>query len=887
MKPDSRRVRLAVAILSALAALIFSRPIGMAAGAGGLWMTLLAGVIFAAWYGGMKPGLIATAMLLAAGLWLAPIPPEQSLAQSSGALEGIPPTPSPQPGPVQPSQEVRFAALFFVAVSTVVCVAMQRLRMERFRSEHTQARLRQVLDSTFDAVLSVDPEFRCQYANIPAAKLAKQTPGQMYSRSLRTIFPETPGMSMYRDLSRAFREQAPAQFEHRNESTGRRYDIRAWPSPAGLTLFIRDVTSVRESELARQTVARELEAEHRRYRTILQNLPSGVALVSPTMQIEFLNASAQAILGGGLAEGLQLPEPAEGCMRLADGTLPAAGSRTITAAVADGKRLSGLELELTQPDGSTTQALVECVPLAEPSGRRPGALLIYSDIAPLRAAQKAAQEASGKLRRIFDNPLVGMVVSQQERIVDANRAFLAMTGYQKEAVETSELWWSGITPAEYRDLDTKAMGQLMARGFAEPYSKEILDAVGRRIPVRVASFDFESRGMFSWIAFVADRSEQRQSSQRLAEAARLESTARLATGLAHDFQNLMTSVTALASEALEDIDPGRPGRESLLRALRTAEKAGDLAGQLMGFGGRGNFAVGPISVADLVREMADLIRAAIPKHVELRTSVDPDLPPVTGDSTRLQQLLMNLVLNGAQAAGSSPGSVSVSVGKTELEDAGDLPDGTYILIAVEDTGGGMDRDTREHIFDPFFTTKDSGHGLGLAAALDTVREHKGAIRVASTPGASSRFDILLPAADIPWPPLRSAVEESPDWGHEGGTVLVVDGDEAARNLAGELLGDRGYTVIKAADWQTAIEICRGIGHSISLILLDLHASGTGTLQELDVLGSRRPVLVTSGTADGQRAIDAAAGRAAGFVSKPYDGDSLAASVRRALDREDD
>ena len=316
--------------------------------------------------------------------------------------------------------------------------------------------------------------------------------------------------------------------------------------------------------------------------------------------------------------------------------------------------------------------------------------------------------------------------------------------------------------------------------------------------------------------------------------------------------------------------------------------------QLMAFAGRGRFAAGAVDVANLIREVAQLMRAAIPRCVDLRLDLEMDLPMVLADSTQLQQLVMNLVLNSAQAVGHSIGWVEVSALRSDIADAVDLPAGAYVSIRVEDTGGGMDAATRASIFNPYFTTKPSGRGLGLAAANDIVRAAGGTIRVTSEPGVGSCFEVLLPALTAKPATAENTVCESGEagkgWHPEGGTILLVEEDETVRTFAKEALERRGYTVHAARDGADAVEVFRGVGYSISLVLADLNTSsstGEQTVRNLRALRASVPILVTHALNDEALFSRLESECGTTFVRKPYTADALAAKVRSTLDRDDD
>jgi signal transduction histidine kinase len=266
-------------------------------------------------------------------------------------------------------------------------------------------------------------------------------------------------------------------------------------------------------------------------------------------------------------------------------------------------------------------------------------------------------------------------------------------------------------------------------------------------------------GLRGAVLVVHDVTELRRSEERLLHAAKLESLGVLAGGIAHDFNNLLVGIVG-ATSLLEDyFPPEAPGRE-LLETLRSAgDRAAQLTNQMLAYSGRGIFVVRPLDLSKEVQELAVLAKASISKNVGLRLSLASDLPKVEADAAQLQQLVMNLIINGAEAVGEGRGMVTVSTsihraaeGRGPVNVLGDpIPAGVYVMLSVSDTGKGMDEATRARIFDPFFTTKFTGRGLGLAATLGIVKGHSGAIEVESAPGKGATFRVYLPAKLVATP----------------------------------------------------------------------------------------------------------------------------------------
>ncbi len=371
---------------------------------------------------------------------------------------------------------------------------------------------------------------------------------------------------------------------------------------------------------------------------------------------------------------------------------------------------------------------------------------------------------------------------------------------------------------------------------------------------------------------------------------KLESLGILAGGIAHDFNNLLTGILGNASLLLDVAEEGSFQKQSLCELVKAGERAAQLTRQMLAYSGRGKFVTCEIIVGEELREIAALVRASIPKHVQFRFDLSANEPAIEGDRSQIQQLLMNLVINGAEAIGPEGGFVRISTRREFLEQttggfypAEDLPAGIYLVTEVQDNGHGMTQETLARIFDPFFTTKFTGRGLGLAAALGIVRGHRGGIVVNSTPGIGTTFRIFLPVCVNG---TRRAEEEEPAPAViEGrGNILVVDDEEIVRNVARSALERHGYTVRLAESGEKAIDIFHSDPDSISLVLLDLEMPGIGgaeTLRRIRALSPEATVVASSGYSQA-RAIEQFGQGLADFLQKPYGVRQLVAKVHSLL-----
>ncbi len=379
----------------------------------------------------------------------------------------------------------------------------------------------------------------------------------------------------------------------------------------------------------------------------------------------------------------------------------------------------------------------------------------------------------------------------------------------------------------------------------------------------------------------ADRLEE-----RLRQAQKLESLGMLAGGIAHDFNNLLTVILANASLAQRDLPKGSSSRSPLLAVLEAARFAARLTDQLLAYSGGASSALEPLDVSVRIGEIEGLLRSLLSDEVELELRLEPDLPRVAADAAQIQQLVMNLVRNAAEAIGEKPGRIVVETGTESLgEDAAakmasgtSIEPGPVVRLCVRDTGCGMAPETAERIFDPFFTTKFTGRGLGLAACHGIVRSHHGALRVESDPGEGTAFFAYFPAD-------RSRPRRAGRAAGGAGKVLVVDDDEAVREAARRCLERAGYRVGEASSGRDAVAQLQEDPQGIDLVLLDLtmpDLDGEQTFLALREIAPALRVLLSSGYDPGEVARRFGVEGVRGFVAKPYEPETLVAQVADAL-----
>jgi two-component system CheB/CheR fusion protein len=506
----------------------------------------------------------------------------------------------------------------------------------------------------------------------------------------------------------------------------------------------------------------------------------------------------------------------------------------------------------------------------------------------MRQAEEGLRRTEERFRRLSDSNVIGIISATAERITEANDAFLRMLGCSRQDLLSGKLRWAEITPPEHADAFQRAGEQIMTTGACEPFELECLRQDGSRVPVLIGSALADRIPEPCWVCFVLDLTERKRLEEHVRQTHKLEGIGLLAGGIAHDFNNLLTGIMGNASLALENLSTSSRIRGLLESVVQASERAADLTRQLLAYSGKGRYVVRRLNLSEMVQDISALLHTSISKKVELHVELEHNLPPIEADASQMQQLVMNLVINAAEAIGDKVGTVGVRTGTRDIrnEDTGQggLPAGKYVYLEVQDTGCGMDEATSQRIFDPFFTTKFMGRGLGLAGVSGIVRGHMGSIHVESSPGAGSKFTVLLPAAagqQIQPVKMKKRADFT-----GAGTILVIDDEEVVRMAARATLKQYGYTVLLAENGEKGIELFARKADEISLVLLDMTMpvmSGQETLSGLRAIRPDVRVLISSGYDEDDMMEQLSGEVIEGFIQKPYRSPDLAGKVKAVLE----
>ena len=757
---------------------------------------------------------------------------------------------------------------------------------EQRRAEETLKRQAELLKLSYDAMIVWKLDSVIESWNTGAERLygfrEAEALGRITHELLATVFPK-PWDEIRNDLCASGSWEGELRHHacdgHEVVVSSRHQLIRGDDGVDRVLEINRDITERKRAEEA-------LGRSERLYRGIGESIDYGVWVCAPDGRNTYASESFLKLVG--LTQ--------EQCSNFGWGEVlhPDDAERTI-AAWKECVRTEGrweIEHRFRGVDGKWHPILARGVPVRDEHGQIVCWAGINLDISALKRAEEETRRSNAVLEAFFaTSPGILNIVDEESRYLKTDRLTPTYFGLTRETIV-------GKTVAQLAPDFMREFG---------PMLREVMETGEPRLNMEVRSPVPDRSGeMAYWIASYfplalpegkrgigivgVEVTEVKKAEERFWQAQKLESLGLLAGGVAHDFNNLLVGVIGNASLALEMLPAGHPATELVQGVMKTGEQAAHLTRQMLAYSGKGRFLMEALDISAVVRDISGLVRPSISKKIALHLDLEHELPPIEADRGQLQQVLMNLAINAAEAIGSHDGLIAIRTG-VEIVDRGylrlhpeaaELRPGEYVVLEVRDTGCGVDEGVKARIFDPFFSTKFTGRGLGLAAVAGIVRGHKGAIVVSSAPGKGSSFTVLFPPAARP-AEQRPTVAPSAVPG--SGVVLVVDDERVVREMAKKALERHGYTVLAADGAVAAIDIFKRHPGDIALVVLDLSMPGMTGEEALPELRKIRPevkVLVSSGYSEAEAMTLFQGQRVSGFIQKPYTSAILAEKVRLAL-----
>jgi two-component system cell cycle sensor histidine kinase/response regulator CckA len=389
------------------------------------------------------------------------------------------------------------------------------------------------------------------------------------------------------------------------------------------------------------------------------------------------------------------------------------------------------------------------------------------------------------------------------------------------------------------------------------------------------------------VAVKRDVTHELQLEEQYRQAQKMEAVGRLTAGVAHDFNNMLTAINGFSELISLELAPDDPLQDSVKKVLSSGRRAADLVRQLMAFSRKQIVQPEVLDLNDVIANVDKMLRHIIGEDVELQTIPAPGLWLTKADPVQVEQVILNLAIN-ARDAMPNGGKLTIETANVTLDEAhlGAQP-GEYVLLAVSDTGTGMSDDVKSHLFEPFFTTKELGRGtgLGLATVYGIVKQSGGDVQVYSEEGAGTTFKVYLPRVRPATAPATSSPAR-PEMPAGRETILLVEDDEGARELARRVLSSLGYTLLETRDGQEALRLAADYPGSIHLLLTDVVMPGMSGKALAEQLARSRPGLKTlfmSGYTDNAIAHHGVLDPGIAFLQKPFSPGELARQVRAVLD----
>jgi PAS domain S-box-containing protein len=560
----------------------------------------------------------------------------------------------------------------------------------------------------------------------------------------------------------------------------------------------------------------------------------------------------------------------------------------LMAALKQHGRVHNLELRLRRKDGHVGVAWVSLEPIQV--GGRACLLGIARDITQQKRAEDALRASEARYRDLTDNANdVIFTLDLEGNFTSFNRAGERVTGYQCQKGERVNI--SRVVVAEQTEFAQQMMARALRGDAPAPFDLDITAKDGRRLTLELSGRALLDNGRPVGIHCIArDVTERNLLEAQLRQAQKMEAVGLLAGGIAHDFNNLLSVIIGYSDLLSDEVKAESKAAVRLEQIRSAALRASSLTRQLLAFSRQQVLQPRVLDLNHVVTDMAKLLHRLIGEHIALITRLDPHIGRIQADPGQIEQVILNLAVNArdAMAAG---GTMTIATSNMELDNAfcalhSNLTPGPFVQLVVSDTGVGMSKEVQARIFEPFFTTKEKGRGtgLGLSTAFGIVQQSGGHISVYSDVGHGATFKVYLPRVDQP-AELHEAAQDQPRDVRGSETILVAEDEHPLRELIRQILEDRGYHVIPAADPKEAERLARENG-SVQMLLTDVVMPGMNGRQLAESFLKLHPgakVLFMSGYTDDHIVRQGVLEPPFAFVNKPITAAALCTRVRELLD----
>ncbi len=534
--------------------------------------------------------------------------------------------------------------------------------------------------------------------------------------------------------------------------------------------------------------------------------------------------------------------------------------------------------------------------------------IVLNDISERKEAEKRLQESEARFRKLFECHSAVKLVLETEtgNILDANDAAVRFYGWS--VVELKHMHLQQIISQPTEEVQAYKSKSIAAEHTVGEFRHRRADGSIRNVEVFSNRIEIEGKSLlYSIVHDITDRKLAEKNSlemeRKLLQTEKLESLGILAGGIAHDFNNILSIILGHCNLMDEDIDARLDVKAHVNLIEKAANRAADLCWQMLTYSGNTVMIQTLVNLRSLVVATVKLLQPSIKESVAIELDFVNALSEIIGDSAQIEQVLMNLVINAAEAIGDRNGVITIALSERtiEVEKVTDflgntIPSGNYACLTVSDTGSGMDGTTQKRLFEPFYTTKFNGRGLGMSPVLGIIKSHGGALQLSTQPGVGTTFIVYFPIFTVSArvetvPPSKTFPAVGLLHSLKGsGTILLVDNEDSLRTIGSALLKAMGFSTMTATNGDEALKICREYGDDIDLILLGLttpETAGMDTYRLLRKISPAIPIVIGSGCSAENFTQGFTLDPFSAIVRKPYKPDELRDTFRKLLDKKED
>ncbi|HKH83111.1 MAG TPA: PAS domain S-box protein [Gemmatimonadales bacterium] len=628
-----------------------------------------------------------------------------------------------------------------------------------------------------------------------------------------------------------------------------------------------------------------LASSERRFRSLVQNSSDLVTILAPDGTILYASDSAERIVGYS-------PGQLVGSSLLS--YLDRDSAQKVEVLLQDGQTNGAgpIEFSLRRADGSPVWLEAVGTNLLNDTTIR-GIVLNARDVSERKRSDRALRESEERYRDLFDHASDLVCMSAPDgSLLYVNRAWVDGTGYGEEEIARMQLM--DVVHPESRAFYGEVLQRVLQGDRADHFELVFVPKAGAPITVEGSLSCTFKDGQPSVVRGIyRDVTERKRVEEHLRRAERMQAAGKLAGGVAHEVNNMMTGVIGFSEFLLRSLEEGDARRADVEEIIKAGTRAADVTRQLLAFTRQQFLQPQVLDINTVVSNMEKLLRRSLGEAHSLELRLSSEVAPLRADRGQLEQVLINLVINARDAL-SGHGRVTIETGTavwdaeyTQRHEGVDIPLGRYVLLAVSDTGCGMEPDVQARIFEPFYTTKPVGQGtgLGLSTVYGIVKQSGGYVWVYSEVGLGSVFKVYLPAAEAGVAVATPEPPKTPVQGSE--TILVVEDEDMVRNLACRGLEEHGYTVVEAQNGTQALEYIKRHPGSVHLVVSDVvmpEMGGRELARLLVKLEPNLPVLYMSGYTGDDVLQRGLLEPGAPFQQKPFTPLGLAAKVRSMLDQ---